>query len=99
MNSHLVPGDQAFPDDQQLMADLSALNGQISRYVVRYLDADAQRTTPASPDDERVLAETMAALARQVQARADRRTPSSRPAELDGGATRRQLTNGRPSEP
>jgi hypothetical protein len=98
MSSHLAPGDHAFHDDKQLMADLSALNGQISRYVVGYLDADAHRTTPPSPDDERALVETMATLASRVQERADRRTPSDRPAELEGGAALRRLTSGRPTE-
>jgi hypothetical protein len=98
MSSHLVPGDHAFYDDKQLIADLSALNGRLSRYVLRHLDADAKRNAPPSPDDERVLAETMATLAGKVQKRADGRTRSDRPAELEGDAKLRRLGNGRPSE-
>lgn len=98
MSSHLVPGDHAFPDDKQLMADLASLNDQLSRYLLSYLAADALEADPVSVVEERALAETMTALAGRVQQRADRRTPSSRPAELEGGATLQQLTNGRPTE-
>jgi hypothetical protein len=98
MNNHLAPGDHAFPEDKQLMADLSALNAQLSRYLVRYLAADALQAEPLSVSAERAPATTMATLAAKVQLRADRRTaPDAQPA-LEGEATLRRLTSGRPSE-
>lgn len=54
-DGHLLPGDLAYHDDKQLIANLTALNGHISRYVLRHLDAEAKRTAPTSPDDERAL--------------------------------------------
>jgi hypothetical protein len=98
MSSHLVPGDQAFHEDKQLMADLTTLNGQLSRYVLRQLDADAGRVRPTSHDDEQALAETMATLARKVQERANQRAASGTPPLSEGDARLRRLTNGRPSE-
>jgi hypothetical protein len=79
MNGKLVPGDHAFHDDKQLIADLTALTGQLSRYVLRHLDADAGRVVPTSPDDEHVLAEAMSTLASKVRERADRYAAASAP--------------------
>jgi hypothetical protein len=98
MTSHLLPGDQAFPDDQQLLADLVSLNQQLTRYVVRYLDADAHRADPTSVANERALADVMATLASKVRERADRRTSSEASPALGGDATLRRLTGDRPSE-
>jgi 3-methyladenine DNA glycosylase Tag len=98
MSGHLVPGDEAFHDDKQLMADLTVLNGQLSRYVLQMLDADAKRAQPIDVADERTFAQTLRAMAERLQERADRRTGPETPPALEGGPARRQLTNGRPSE-
>jgi hypothetical protein len=99
MSDHLVPSDQAFHDDKQLMADLTALNGQLSRYVLRQLDADAGRIGPTSVADERALADTMAALASQVRERAERRANTSDTTPtIEGEAMVQRLTRDRPSE-
>lgn len=71
--TNLVPGDDAYHDDKQLIADLASLNGQVGRFVLRYLDADAGRTVPTSPADEIALGECMVRLGEAVQARAERR--------------------------
>lgn len=68
-----MPGDLAYHDDKGLIADLTALNGQISRYVLRHLDAEAERTVPISPDDERVLGLQLVRLGTAVLERAERR--------------------------
>lgn len=84
MSSHLVPGDQAYHDDNQLVADLAALNEQLSRYVVRMLDADARRTEPISVADERRFAQRLCTMAGRVEQRADRRAASDTPSLLEG---------------
>jgi len=94
----LVPGDQEFHEDKQLIADLAALNEQLSRYVLRYLDADARRAEPVSVTDERTFAQALCAMADRLQERAAQRAASSTPPVLKGDPARRQLTNGRPSE-
>lgn len=98
MNDHLVPGDQAFYDDKQLMADLATINQQLSRYVLRMLDADAGRIEPVEVADELRFAQRLRTVADRLEARADRRPASGAPSALEGEATLRQLTNGRTSE-
>jgi hypothetical protein len=99
MSGPLVPGDQAYRDDKQLMADLAALNEQLSRYVLHMLDADARRAEPVSATDERRFAQTLRTMADRLEERADRRSASDAAFVLEGDATLRQLTNGQPSEP
>jgi len=84
MSSHLVPGDQAYRDDKQLVADLAALNEQLSRYVVRMLDADARRTEPVSVADEWRFAQRLRTMADRVKQRADRRGAPDTPSLLEG---------------
>jgi hypothetical protein len=84
MSSHLVPDDQAYRDDKQLMADLAALNEQLGQYVVRMLDADARRAEPVSVADERRFAQTLCTIADRVEQRADRRAASDTSAVLEG---------------
>jgi hypothetical protein len=72
-DSHLVPGDHTYHDDKGLIADLTALNGQISRYVLRHLDSEAERAVPTSPDDERTLGLQLVRLGTGVLGRAERR--------------------------
>lgn len=98
MSGHLVSGGQAFHEDKQLIADLAALNEQLSRYVLRYLDADARQAEPVSVTAERTFAQALRAMADRLQERADRRGASSTPPVLEGDPARRQFANDRPSE-
>jgi hypothetical protein len=71
--SNLVPGDEHYHDGKHLMADLTDLNGKVSRYVLRHLDAEAGRSVPTSADDEYDLGVRLARLGLQVLERAERR--------------------------
>ncbi len=72
-DGHLVSGDESYHDDKRLMAGLTDVNGQISRYVLRHLDAEAGRTVLTSPDDEHDLGMQLARLGLVVIGRAERR--------------------------
>ena len=98
LSSHLVPGDHAFHDDNQLIADLAELNEQLSRYMLRYLAADALQAEPLGAAEERALAEVMTHLARKVQERANQRVSSDTTPAFEGEAMLRQLTSSQPSE-
>jgi hypothetical protein len=98
MSGHLVHGDHAFHDDNKLVSDLASLNERLGRYMLRYLAADALQADPVSIPEERALAETMMILAGSVLERANRRSMFGKPAEFEGDATLRRLTNSRPSE-
>lgn len=88
--SHLVPGD-TYHDDKQLVADLSSLNGQISRYVLRHLDAEAKRAVPTTPDDELALATRIIQVGEAVEARAKSRITTAESTVLNGVATEPKL--------
>lgn len=75
-DNHLVRGDGAYHDDKLLIAGLTAVNDQISRYVLRHLDADAGRAVPTKPDDEVALGKQIIRLGRAVQVRGERRRNS-----------------------
>lgn len=94
MNNHLMSGDHAFHDDNQLIAGLAALNDQLGRYVLRYLAADALQADPISVTEEKALAETMITLAGKVKERATSRTPPA----LEGNPTLRRAAKRRPAE-
>lgn len=88
MNSsgQLVPGDEGWAAEKALVADLSTLNTQIGRYVLRLLDADAGRAEQVSVDDERALAGRLAGLASTLRARVERRAALGElPATVEGG--------------
>lgn len=74
-------GDETYHDDKQLIADLTDLNGQISRYLLRHLDAEAGRSVPTSTDDEHDLGVQLARLGLQVLERAERRR---KPLQVNG---------------
>lgn len=98
MSGALLPDDQAFRDDKELMADLATLNQQIRRYVLRMLDVDAGRAEPVSAADERRFAQELRTLADRLGARADRRAAFDTPAAVEGDATLRRPAISRPSE-
>jgi hypothetical protein len=73
MNNHLLSADKDWPEDKTLMADLSRLNAEITRYVLRYLDADAGQIEPISTHDEQTLGQRLIEMGQRIQHRAARR--------------------------
>ena len=69
----IPPHDNAAHNDQVLIAAIANVNNQLGRYVLRFLDADAGRTEPPSPYDERTLADSVTAIAEGLRVRAARR--------------------------
>lgn len=69
----IPPPDEAAHLDGLLMQELSNVNYQLSRYLLRLLDADARRAAPVPVADELALASCLAAAADAVRARAERR--------------------------
>jgi hypothetical protein len=63
--------------DGRLMHELSNVNYQLSRYVVRFLDADAGRGTSIPVADELALASCLETAAGAIRARAERRSRDS----------------------
>jgi hypothetical protein len=76
-----VPGiaasDEAAHLDGRLMHELTKVNYQLSRYVLRFLDADAGRVSPAPVADELALASCLETAAGAIRARAERRSSGS----------------------
>lgn len=69
------------------MLDVIALNNELGRYVVRFIDADTGRVEPLSVIGELALADQMAAVADGLRVRAIRRHCEGGPAPLIGPAT------------
>jgi hypothetical protein len=66
-----IPGpDDAAHNDGLLMHELTVVNSQLGRYVLRYLDADAGQAEPINPSDERALADRLARAAEAIRNRA-----------------------------
>jgi hypothetical protein len=86
--SAVPPPDPAAHDDGRLMHDVTALNTELGRYVLRFIDADTGRVEPLSVTDELALADKVAVIAAGLRARATRRQRSGDPAPLIGPATR-----------
>jgi len=69
-----IPGpDDAAHDDGLLMHELTVVNSQLGRYVLRFLDADAGQADPISPSDEHALADRLTRAAERIRNRAARR--------------------------
>jgi hypothetical protein len=84
-SAHSVPPpDEAAHQDSLLIAELTQVNTQIGRYVLRFLDADAGRADHISTDDERALAVQLAKAADALRARAARRPLHDPPSPLPG---------------
>lgn len=99
VEKQLPPPDDVGHQDRVLMAEIGNLNKQLSQYLLRYLDAEADRAEPVSLTEERALAEGMVTLASKMFERANRRVASGTPtAAIEGEATLRGITTGRPSE-
>jgi hypothetical protein len=86
-DSHLLPSDEGWPDDNALLADLSHLNTELARYVLRQLDVDAGRVEPMSVDDEHGLGLQLIELGQRVQRRAALRKAQARGPVIEGEAT------------
>ena len=71
--SEVLSADEAAHLDGLLMSELSALNYLLGQYVLRHYDADAGRVQPVPIADERALAQSVAAAAEAIRARAARR--------------------------
>lgn len=82
--NQIPPPDEAAHRDNVLMADVTEVNTLLGRYVLRFLDADARQATPLSTTDERALAHRVAAVAKGLQERADRRDRHGEPPALVG---------------
>lgn len=90
--------DPDWHDELVLVAELSSVNNQIARFVLRLLDADAGRRQQISVVDEAHLAGRLVDLGHALQDRANRRTTApdngGPPLEVPG-STRRQIEPGR----
>ncbi|MPZ80889.1 MAG: hypothetical protein GEV28_11015 [Actinophytocola sp.] len=73
MQGSIPPPDEAAHQDSVLIAELAEINTLIGRYILRFLDADAGRTEPISPEDERALVDRATRAIDILRARADRR--------------------------
>jgi len=83
-------------DELVLMAEMSSVNNQIARFVLRLLDADAGRAEQVSVADEDNLGVRLVGLGHALQNRAVRRAkaPNNKMAIEAPGSTR-QIEPGR----
>jgi hypothetical protein len=87
LGSAVPPPDPVAHEDGLLMADVTAMNTELGRYVLRFLDADSGRAEPLSVTDELALADKVTAVADGLRARAVRRQRDGDPTPLIGPAT------------
>src|SRR5262245_29145947 len=73
MHGIIPPPDDAAHQDSVLIAELAEVNNLISRYILRFLDGDANRAEPPSAEDERALVERATKVLDTLRARAERR--------------------------
>jgi hypothetical protein len=73
MPGSIPPPDESAHEDSVLIAELAEINTMIGRYILRFLDTDAGRTEPISPEAERALVERASRAIDTLRARADRR--------------------------
>jgi hypothetical protein len=85
--NQIPPPDDVAHRDNVLMADVTEVNTLLGRYVLRFLDTDARRAAPLSTKDERALAVRVAAVAKGLQARANRRDRDGEPPTRVGPST------------
>lgn len=83
-DSQLLPSDASWPDDSALLADLSHLNTEVARYVLRQLDVDAGQAKPVSVDDEQALGHQLIELGERIQRRATGRPTKSNGPVIEG---------------
>ena len=63
-------GDHDWWEESKFIAELTSLNTWIGRYVIRYLDADAGRSQPATTNDHQALGDQLVALGLAMQTKA-----------------------------
>lgn len=73
MPGSIPPPDEGAHQDSVLIAELAEINTLIGRYILRFLDADAGRTEPINPEDERALVERATKAINTLRTRAERR--------------------------
>src|SRR4051794_5880375 len=71
--------------DARLKLELSKVNYQLSRYVLKLLDADAGRGEPVPLAEELALASCLATAADAIRTRAERRQQDAPDAEVADG--------------
>jgi hypothetical protein len=72
-SSHLLPSDTAWAEDKILLADLSHLNTEVGRYILRLLDVDADRADPVSTTYEDDFGQRLITAGERLQYRAAQR--------------------------
>lgn len=88
---------ESWRDELTLISDLATMQKQISAYVLRALDADAERDEPTAPSDEHALGTRLADLGSKLQARANRRAGNARD-RMERQHSARDTTRDRPRE-
>lgn len=89
---------ESWRDDLTLIGNLSAVNRQISAYVLHALDADACRDEPTAPSHEHSLGARLVDLGNELQARASRHAISTQRCTTTEHPARNK-TQDRPREP
>lgn len=80
--NRIPPPDPDAHTDGRLMHELTVVNTELCRYVLRFLDADAGEAEPITTTGERALADQVAAAADGIRARAARRDQPNGPRHL-----------------
>lgn len=86
MDGYLLPSDADWPEEKRLMADLSHVNTEISRYIFNLLDVDAGRGAPLSVEDEHRLGQKFIELGERLQRRAARRESENNGHVIEDGS-------------
>jgi hypothetical protein len=81
-----------------LIGNLATVNRQISAYVTRALDADADRTEPTAPANEYTLGTRLIDLGTELQARAIQRSTNMRACSPGEHPARHAAKPNRPRE-
>jgi hypothetical protein len=84
-----VPPDPDWHDDAVLLGELATLNAHIARYVIRMLDADAERGEPVSPADEAALGRALVVFGQRLSERTQRQPFPGVTSATEGAATSR----------
>jgi hypothetical protein len=73
MHGSIPLSSEADHQDSVLIAELAEINTIITRYILRFLDADAGRAEPISIEEERALVDRAASAIDSLRARTKRR--------------------------
>lgn len=89
---------ESWRDELTLIGHLATVNRQISAYVARALDADADRTEPTAPANEYALGTRLIDLGTELQARATQRSTNVRDCSPGEHPARHAAKPNRPCE-